>query len=269
VTASRLFEDGEPTNMAKKVSERHGIGDAKPGKHLPPEPRNERTTAFVYETIKRQIIDKKLPPGEKINQQRIATQLGVSRTPVVKALHKLESQGLVDNIHDKGFYVHRLSIKELLDLFSLREALDTMIVSELVESITDRQIESLEAVFEDFWERDPADINELQYWGCDQKFHNQMMDYCHNTLAKRIDDNFQIFSRTFSVGLLRKPAETLLEHKQIIEGIRMRNRDMAVEAVYQHVSKTKGFLQEVVRKLRKLGVDPSGIPFNEFSRGKE
>lgn len=226
----------------------------------------ERTTAYVYENIKRQIIDKKLPPGEKINQQRIATELGVSRTPVVKALHKLESQGLVDNIHDKGFSVHRLSIKELLDLFSIREALDTMMVSELIESITDRQIESLEAVFTDFFERDPASINESEYWKRDQRFHRQMLDFCHNNLAKRIDDNFQIFSRTFSVGLLRKPAETMLEHRQIIEGIRKRNRDAAVEAVYKHIYKTKSFLQEVVSKLKKLGIDPAGIPFNELPK---
>jgi len=255
--------------MAKKVSAAPKRGDGKSRKLIPPDLLKERTTAFVYETIKRQIIDKKFPPGEKINQQRIATELGVSRTPVVKALHKLESQGLVDNIHDKGFYVHRLSIKELLDLFSIREALDTMMVSELIESITDRQIESLEAVFKDFWERDPASINELEYWACDQQFHKQMLDFCHNTLAKRVDDNFQIFSRTFSVGLLRKPAETLLEHKRIIEGIRKRNRDTAVEAVYKHIYKTKSFLQEVVRKLRRLGIDPSEIPFNELPKERE
>jgi len=229
----------------------------------------ERTTAFVYESIKRQILDKKLSPGAKINQQRIATELGVSRTPVVKALHKLESQGLVDNIHDKGFYVHRMSIKELLDLFSIREALDTMIVSELIESITESQIESLESVFEDFCDGDQAGINETEYWKCDQQFHNRMLDYCHNMLAKRIDDNFQIFSRTYSVGLLRKPADTLPEHRSIIEAIRRRNREMAVEAVYKHIYKTKSFLQEVVRKLRRLGIDPSEIPFNELSEEQE
>lgn len=225
----------------------------------------KQTTSSVYEFIKSKIFNKELKPGEKINQQRIAEESGISRTPVVKALHKLETQGLVDNIHEKGFYVHDLSIKELLDLFSLREALDTMIVNELIESISDTQLKRLEALFNGFCSREADEIDEIQYSKCDREFHNLLAEFCTNSLVKQIDENFQIFNRTLSVGLLRKPEETLGEHMQIIDYIRKGKRKEAIASVNKHNARTKQFLQTSVSNLKRLGIDPNTIPYREIS----
>jgi len=92
---------------------------------------DNKNTLSAYNQIKKLIIEKKIQPGEKINQNALAKQLKISRTPIVKALHKLETQGLVDNIPDKGFYVHKLSILEWFDLIVLREALDRIVINEI------------------------------------------------------------------------------------------------------------------------------------------
>jgi len=149
--------------------------------------RIDNSTASAYESIRRIIIEKKLSPGSKINQSKLAKQLKVSRTPIVKALHILETQGLVDTIPGKGFYVHILSIQELLDLFILREALDTLVISELTETIANDQIEQLEEVFKDF-DLSLADMDELSYWKSDQKFHNLLLSFSNNNLAKKINE---------------------------------------------------------------------------------
>jgi DNA-binding GntR family transcriptional regulator len=223
----------------------------------------DRTTAKVYENIRNLIIEKKLAPSSKINQSMLAKAFNVSRTPIVKALHKLETQGLVDNIPKKGFKIHQLSILELMDLFALREALDTIIISELTETITDEQIKQLEAVFSDF-NGLPADIDDSRYWQCDKIFHSLLLHFSSNKLAKKVDEHFQIFNRAFVGGLLRKPSETLPEHRKIILALKQKDRDAAIYAAISHINKSKIFLQEVVKKLQKLGIDPAKIPFNEL-----
>ena len=225
----------------------------------------DRSTARVYESLRALIIEKKLTPGGKINQSEVAKQLSVSRTPVVKALHMLESQGLVDNIPNRGFFVHRLSILELMDLFALREAIDTIIIAELTETITDEQIRQIEDILNSIDSGDQ--IDESRYWEFDKVFHNLLLGFSTNNLARKVDEHFQIYNRAFIGGLLRKPAETLPEHRRILQALRERDRDAAVDAVVCHISRTKSFLQEIVKKLQKLGVDPAGIPFNELPKG--
>jgi DNA-binding GntR family transcriptional regulator len=226
----------------------------------------DRSTAAVYENLRSLISEKRFAPGSKINQSKLATQFQVSRTPVVKALHKLETQGLVDNVPRRGFFVHQLSILELLDLFALREALDTIIISELTETISEEQIKELEAVFQCFDEGTNS-IDESQYWECDKVFHRLLLRISTNNLAKKIDEHFQIFNRAFIGGLVRKPAATLPEHRKIILALKEKDRDAAVEATISHVHESKSFLQEIVKKLQKLGIDPAKIPFTELPQG--
>ena len=59
----------------------------------------------IYEEIKSRIIRRDLMPGVKINQIQLADELGVSRTPVINALHMLTIGGLVDNIPNRGFFM--------------------------------------------------------------------------------------------------------------------------------------------------------------------
>jgi DNA-binding GntR family transcriptional regulator len=220
-----------------------------------------KTTAWVYERMRDQIVAKRFAPGAKINQNEVAERLGISRTPVVNALHKLESEGLVDNVPHTGFFVHQITVKELLDLFALREALDTIVVTELVESIIATDLQRLESFFAPFSEKSPIDAE--AYRTADIQFHLTMLELCTNTLAKRVNENFQVFSRSFMGGLLRPPEYTLPEHLAIVVGLRDRNLEAARQAVVRHNSGSKKVLQEMVINLRKIGVDPERIAVDE------
>jgi len=227
--------------------------------------RINNLTQKVYENIRRMILEKKISPGSKINQSELSAQLKVSRTPIVKALHILEMQGLVDSVPEKGFYVHSLSIKELLDLFIIREAIDALLAFELTKTINNEQIKQLENILKKF-EEALSKGDELSYWRLDQEFHNLMLSFSNNDLAKKINEHFQIFNRAFIGGLIRKPEETLPEHKKIVSTLKMRDGEEARKAVVEHISKSKAFLQEIVNKLQKLGIDPASITINEISR---
>lgn len=226
-------------------------------------PSDDRSTAWLCEELRKAIIERRLAPGSRINQSKLARSWNVSRTPIVNALHKLETQGLVDSVPRKGFYVHKLSILELLDLFALREALDTIIVAELTETISEQQLAQLTKVFESF-DGSVDGIEAHAYWKADRTFHTLLLRFSTNNLAKKINATFQIFDRAFVGGLLREPAETLVEHREIIRALRDKDREAAARAMTAHVAKTRMYLQDVVNRMRKLGIDPAVIPVNEL-----
>jgi DNA-binding GntR family transcriptional regulator len=222
-----------------------------------------KATAWVYGQIRDLIVSKRIAAGSKINQNAMAEEMRISRTPVVNALHKLESEGLVDNIPHTGFFVHQITVKELLDLFALREALDTMIVAEIVVSASDREMSRLERIFEPFRARSGL-IDPERYRRADVRFHFAMLDLCSNSLARRVNESFQVFNRSFMGGLVRPPEETLGEHLAIISALRSRNLAEARVAVAAHNSGTRAVLQELVVNMRKIGVDPERITLEEF-----
>ena len=222
------------------------------------------STLYVYKILREQIVKHKVAPGSKFNQEELAKELGVSRTPVVKALHKLETEGLVDNIPRRGFYVHQLTMKELLELFTLREALELMVINSVIDKLTPHQIQRLEEIMAPFrgqWT--PALIEE--YWLADQVFHNTLLEMSDNKLVQKLNETFQVLNRTYMGGIIRKPSESLNEHKMLIKALKERDAETARKIAAGHAAQSRISLQNAVDKLNKLGVDPSKLPVRIFS----
>lgn len=80
----------------------------------------------VFHTLRNAILTGKLKPGERLMEIHLAETLGVSRTPVREAIHKLELEGLVVMIPRRGAQVAQISQKALKDVLEVRRALDTL-----------------------------------------------------------------------------------------------------------------------------------------------
>src|SRR5215470_1959848 len=80
----------------------------------------------VYARILEAIIDRSLPPGQRIRQNELADRLGVSRQPVSHALHLLHRQGLVAESGRRGFEVIRLDPERIRQLYEVRGAIDAL-----------------------------------------------------------------------------------------------------------------------------------------------
>jgi DNA-binding GntR family transcriptional regulator len=83
-------------------------------------------TDQVYARILEAIIDRSLPPGQRITQNELAERLGVSRQPVSHALHRLHQQGLVAESGRRGFEVTELDPARIRQLYEVRGALDAL-----------------------------------------------------------------------------------------------------------------------------------------------
>ena len=70
----------------------------------------------LFEQLRKDILQGKLQPGEKLSEQKICNLYGLSRTPVREALHQLEVEDLIETIPNRGAYVVGLSAQDIKDL---------------------------------------------------------------------------------------------------------------------------------------------------------
>ena len=225
------------------------------------------TIAAVHSAIREMILNREILPGEKINQIDMAARLEVSRTPIINALHRLESEGLVDKLQNSGFFVHRLSIQELQDLFDLREAMDIVIINNLIHNISDEEIDALEEIFANYIESG-QEIDAEEYRRSDMKFHLKLVSFCRNRMIQKVNDNLQILARSYTVGLIRPYEETLKEHVHVIDALRRRDAAKAETEIRNHITWTKDIIRKTVDGLIRMGIDPTTIHVDEISLNK-
>ena len=220
-----------------------------------------RSTESIYDELRMRILRNEFPADVKINQNALAAELNVSRTPVVKALHMLKSEGLLDNTPNRGFQLHKTTLREVSELFMLRQSLEMIASIHAAEYGTEEQFSKLSALFDEFLDQD--EIDETSYREADKQFHRLVISMCDNALMHRINESMHIMERSFLVGLLRPPHVTLKEHLDIIDAFRSHDIVRAQEITRAHTEITKRHLQETERNLRRLGLNPESIPIQD------
>lgn len=217
----------------------------------------------IYEDIKSRIVRRELPPDARINQNQIAGELNISRTPVIKALHMLQSEGLVDNVPNKGFYVHRTSLQETVELYELRQAVEMVAVANATEYASTEDLESLRDIFASFTGVEKIDWD--TYAEADRVFHSRLIELSQNRILQRTNQSILILPKAFTSGLLRSPQLTLQEHFDIVDALIQRDAELARVVARKHLELTLTTLKEAMSGLRKIGVDPRKIAIDDIA----
>lgn len=103
----------------------------------------ETKKEYAYRFIKKRITQGFYEPHELLNEQALADELNMSKTPVREALAVLTQQGYLKKIPRVGYCVHELTIEEYVDLFHLRYILESGIIRHIISFCTDEEILSL------------------------------------------------------------------------------------------------------------------------------
>jgi len=239
--------------------------------------RHENLDRKVYRELKSMIVDRKLKPGDKILQEKISQEFGVSRTPLMCALKKLEQEKLVQAIPRRGFYVRRFTKEEVLEAFELREILEGLAARRAALIITPAQAERLRAFFTD------ADVSDSgqgikRYSDEDRRFHHFLIELGGFDLLNDILENYNIITVSYRVdvmeGLVRHPRETLPEHRALIEAIASGKPDLAEKLARQHFARSRQQLlkdmeQEKAMRPSKPGAShPRAIRTSQLDPGQ-
>ena len=209
----------------------------------------------AYQILKTMIIDRKLLPGEKIRQEKLAQELGISRTPLVAALKYLEHEKLVESKPRRGFFVRLFKKQEMISIFELREVLEGLAARRAAAQVTDGEVAQLQSFFGAF--QPGVDIEDYRrYSKEDRRFHNFVIKVGAKEFLRSILETYNIISFSYQVvsseGLVRSPNETLAEHLAVIEAICDRDPEAAENLMRRHFQRSAAALMQDVAKLRPV-----------------
>ncbi len=190
----------------------------------------------VYGRLKDLAISFELLPGDRVNEVALARRLEVSRTPLREALNRLTSEGFLSFVPGKGFFRRRLDVKEIFDLYEMRQKLEIGLAELAVLRATEPQLEAIRAFLEESarqdLEREVSDLVAL-----DERFHeqiaalsgNQEMLHALRTTNARIR-----FVRWIDMEKGRR-AHTQSEHLELLEALSSRDAAKAREILQGHI----------------------------------
>ncbi len=191
----------------------------------------------VYLIVRQMITDRQLVPGEKIRQEKLAAELGISRTPLINALKFLEKEKLVEAKPRRGFFVRAFSRQEAVRIFELREVLEGLAARRAATALTPPTAKRLRGFFSRF-SANGSTIDKRAYADEDRRFHLFVSEIGSREFLKSILESFNIISFSYQLvtpeGLVRNPEETVTEHRAIIEAICSGDGDTAEARMRSH-----------------------------------
>lgn len=221
------------------------MSDAEPDmtKTLPAPERRPGESLGFYATraLRQAIVDGVLLPGERIYQEMIAEQLGLSRIPVRDALRQLESEGLVRLVPNSPARVAELDAAEFSEIYEMREQLEPLAVARSAPNLTDEQLHRLRWLFEEIngsWD-DAERILKL-----DRDFHLASMQAAGMPRLLRLVEDFwnssQHFRRAYRETLAEGDIEIIrAEHYLLLDALEQRDGEQAARVVRNHIRRTR------------------------------
>jgi DNA-binding GntR family transcriptional regulator len=198
-------------------------------------------TERAYETLKTSILDLDLKPGELIDVEDISAQLEISRTPIRTALNKLMEEELVEMIPGKGTFVTRLTEKQVIDLFNVRELLECYSVRLATELRSEVDLENLQYILNKQELTFNIRNGHKEFLMYDAEFHSLISKISNNTYLEKqlslMHVNCMRYLNASSQDKVHKAA--LEEHKELFEQIRNKNVDKAILSMRKHIDKMK------------------------------
>jgi len=191
----------------------------------------------VYEVIKKSIIELSLSPNEQLVEQRLAEELGVSKSPIREALMLLEQDGLVYTVPFKGCFVTEISRKNIHEIFQLREALERFSVKVLSENYSELEPQRAKEILREAEEAlRRGDVKRC--FTANTKFHdflltttkNERIVQAYSTLRIHLDRYRKIASL-----ILGRVAKSHKEHVLIFAAIEKRDGNQAEKRMSEHL----------------------------------
>ena len=214
--------------------------------------RRERGSS-VYTLLRDMAISYQFKPGERLSESELADRLGVSRTPVREALSRLVTDGFLVPA-SRGYMRRTLEVKESLDLYEARVAIERACVRWAIERATTEQLDEAQAYLVQS-QQVPADAATAQLVDLDEGFHLRLADMADNAELRRmlVSLNERIrFIRWLDMESVGRTS-TQHEHLAILESIRARDLDASERLMAAHIGlRREQIVDAIARGLARI-----------------
>jgi DNA-binding GntR family transcriptional regulator len=206
----------------------------------------------IFDVLHEKIISGIYKPGDWLRQEEIATQLGVSMTPVREGLDLLVSAGLAERVPYRGVRVREMSTKDVVEAYGMRLILEAIIAREAAKNITPEQLLRLENVLEEMKKHETLKEVSSERKSS-REFHSAIAEATKNDLLVKL---YAVVANAFPDWLLyealfRYPeliadsmASTYKEHVAIVEALKKGDAEAAAQKSIEHLMESGKWLEE-------------------------
>lgn len=214
-----------------KPRQQPGSGDP----DLPDPVRHPTAQDAVYDHLKRRILAGELAGGVRLNPLEIGTELGVSRTPVREALHRLDIEGLVDITPNRGVVVTSLTVDDVRELFKIRTALEMLAAAEATRHLHEDALDEFELLLR---RMERAQGDPKQWVTRHEAFHDRIYAFARMPRLvaeiRRLREAVHPYLRLY-IDVYHHTEMPGYEHRGLLAEIARRDPDRAARAVRQHI----------------------------------
>jgi DNA-binding GntR family transcriptional regulator len=176
------------------------------------------------------------PAEVRLDERQLASDLGISRTPVREAMAQLEREGFVRSVPRRGVYVVRKTKAEVIELITAWAALESMAARLITQNASDAEIATLRAMFATFEDgRLHAKLDE--YSEVNIQFHQAIIRLSHNRALAELAENLFMHMRMIrrkTIGEQDRADRSIRDHMNIIEALEQRETERAEDLVRNH-----------------------------------
>ncbi len=195
----------------------------------------------VFEYLKNAIIDQTIEPGSRLVESRIAEMLGISRTPLREALHKLEREEWIEKIPSGGFQVVTLTREDIENTFGIRSVLEAYAARLAAENCQEADLVPLEKKMAEYQACLEKKTND-KLQKINTEFHDLLYELSSNPkLIKMINQLRAQISRFRQIILKQEgyALESNQDHIKMLAAIRNRDGAVVEDLVRTHILKGK------------------------------
>lgn len=206
----------------------------------------------IFDVLHEKILAGIYKPGDWLRQDDIATQLGVSMTPVREGLDLLVSAGLAERVPYRGVRVREMSTKDVVEAYGMRLILEAIIAQEAARNITREQVANLESMLEEMKKHDTLKEVSSERKSS-REFHSAIAEATKNELLIKL---YAVVANAFPDWLLyealfRYPeliadsmASTYREHVAIVDALKKGDTEDAVRKSLEHLMESGKWLEQ-------------------------
>ena len=194
----------------------------------------------ISDEIRTAVISGAMEPGSRVRQEELAERFGASRIPVREALRRLESEGLVTLIPNSGAWIAKVDVAECIEIYKIRERLETLAITESVPRLTDADVEELARLAAEV-----EQVKEVEgFLQLDREFH--LLSYGHAEMPRLLEmierfwNTTQQYRRAY-FKLIRPAGHWVIhaEHRLMIEAFKRRDGEEAGHILQGHIRRTR------------------------------
>lgn len=194
---------------------------------------------YVYEILRHRIIELEIPPGEKLSEERIAAELGVSRSPVKEALTRLAHEDLVCVYPQVGSVVAPISSKKNKDVLEVRLLLEPYAAEKAATRVSEEDLSLLRGLFDDILAETPGTPAYAEkVWRADDVLHAIIRRAADNAEIDRILSSYRDCihrTRKATASLANRLMPSFSEMKAIFDALERRSPENARKAMEIHI----------------------------------